>query len=454
VSKPSEKKTRSFVAILFAIGLTACQTVSQNTSQQPSNLQTPTIDASPVESGEAQWKIAKAETMTLTVNAPSATSVRIFYRPIVATDRYVVLKRINTPTDSRAGKFSTDLKLVPDFAGEVWAEVSYADGSKKETEPIQLATQSSKVAQVGPGEAVSKYIATPNNESARSDKFTGGKIERVAFQPGQPDIKITVNVPSFHMTLWQNGKEVKTYEIGVGMKKYPIFIGLRKITQIIWNPEWVPPDSEWVLESHSDVEPGEHIEAGDKRNPLGKLKIPLGDAYLMHQARKPSDLGHLVSHGCIRMLKEDISDLANKIVAARSLPITSQQIEHAMNTTDRLVANVKPPVPIDINYDTLVVEGGVLHIYPDVYGRDTNTVENLRDELRSAGVDVSKLDDQILKQMLDRANANEEFVVSVAEIKSGNVLVAGTNQPLTSQSIVAKKAPTKNKAHHGARGRR
>ncbi|HJZ66703.1 MAG TPA: L,D-transpeptidase, partial [Blastocatellia bacterium] len=237
-------------------------------------------------------------------------------------------------------------------------------------------------------------------------------------------------------------------------KKYPIFIGLRKITQIIWNPEWVPPDSEWVLESHTDVEPGEHIKAGDKRNPLGKLKIPLGDAYLIHQARKPSDLGHLVSHGCIRMLKDDVSDLANKIVAARSLPITAEQIEHAMNSTDRLVANGKPPVPIDINYDTQVVEGGVLHIYPDVYGRDTNTVENLREVLRSVGVDASKLDDQTLKQMLDRSNANEEFVVSVADIKSGNVLMAGRNQPLTSQSIIAKKAPTKHKAHHGARGRR
>jgi hypothetical protein len=68
-------------------------------------------------------------------------------------------------------------------------------------------------------------------------------------------------------------------KVGVGMKKYPIVIGQRRITQIIWNPEWVPPDSEWVNESHSDVEPGEHVEAGDPRNPLGKLKIPLGDGF-------------------------------------------------------------------------------------------------------------------------------------------------------------------------------
>lgn len=238
------------------------------------------------------------------------------------------------------------------------------------------------------------------------------------------------------------------------MKKYPIVIGERNVTQVIWNPEWVPPDSEWVTESHSNVEPGEHVDAGDRRNPLGKLKIPLGDGFLIHQAAKPSDLGHLVSHGCIRMLQDDISDLANKIVAARALNITPAQIDHAMKSTDRLVANLKPRIVVDINYDTLVVQGGVLHIYPDVYERNANTIENFRAELQSVGMDTASLDDVTLKQMLDRVNMNEEFKANLADIRSGNALVAGANQPLTSQSIVAKKQPAKSKARPGRRGRR
>src|SRR5262249_9243551 len=249
-------------------------------------------------------------------------------------------------------------------------------------------------------------------------------------------------------------KEVRTFEIGVGMKKYPIVIGERRASQIIWNPEWVPPDSEWVEESHSDVEPGEHIEAGDRRNPLGKIKIPLGDGFLLHQAQKPSNLGHLVSHGCVRMLKDDLLDLAEKILQARNLPITKAQIDHAMNSTDRLVAKLDPSVLVDINYDTIVVESGVLHIYADVYDRGTNTEENLRSELQSVGVDVANLDGQMLRQMLARPNPNEEFTVSVADIKSGNALVAGTNQPLTSQSVVAKKQPPRGKTRQGGRGRR
>ena len=154
------------------------------------------------------------------------------------------------------------------------------------------------------------------------------------------------------------------------------------------------------------------------------------------------------------MVRQDILDLATSIVQARGLAITKEQIDKAMKTTDRLVAKLNPLVVVDIDYDTLVVEGGMLHVYPDVYDRGASTVENLRAELQAAGVDISKLDDQTLKQMIDRANPNEEFTVSGADIKSGNALVAGTNQPLTNASVVAKKPASKVRSRQSSRGRR
>ena len=56
-----------------------------------------------------------------------------------------------------------------------------------------------------------------HNKSERSDRLTGGRIELADFAPGEPDIRITLNVPSFRLTFWQNGKEVKSYFVGVGM---------------------------------------------------------------------------------------------------------------------------------------------------------------------------------------------------------------------------------------------
>jgi L,D-transpeptidase catalytic domain len=267
------------------------------------------------------------------------------------------------------------------------------------------------------------------HESERSDKLTGGRIAVADFEPGQPDIRLTLNVPSFRLTLWQDGREVKSYFVGIGLKDYPIYIGDREASEIIWNPSWTPPASEWVGE-RKGVRAGETIKASDSRNPLGKVKIPLGDRYLIHQAASTNDLGSLVSHGCVRMLRSDIYDLAEKIVAARSVPVSRKRIEAAKRSSRTLVARLEEPVPVEINYDTLVVEGGVLHIYPDVYGRQLNLPQRLRTELQSSGVDVSNLDDPTLEEMLSRAKRRTQFVVETSSIQQGRALEDGQVLPL------------------------
>jgi hypothetical protein len=286
------------------------------------------------------------------------------------------------------------------------------------------------------------YIRYDRFESERSDRLTGGKIEKAEFEPGQPDIYLTLNVPSFRLTLWQNDREVKSWHVGVGMKDYPIYIGEREAREVIWNPPWIPPSSDWVS-GHKGVRPGEVIKASDPRNPLGKVKIPLGDGYLIHQAKGVGDLGNLVSHGCVRMLRADLYDLAEKIVAARSLPVTRRQIANAKATKNTLVAALDDPLEFDINYDTLVVEGGVLYIYPDVYDRRTNTVARLREELRASSVDVSGLDDAELEKMLSSVTRRTKFVVPVSSIQQGRALADGHTEPLLGSP--AKPAPRRKR---------
>ena len=272
--------------------------------------------------------------------------------------------------------------------------------------------------------AAQSYVQDMKRQSARSDKLTGGTIEKTALAPGEGNLKITVNVPAFQMTLWQNGKEVKTYPIGVGLKAYPIYVGFREASAVIWNPVWVPPDSDWVHESKT-VKAGEIILPTDARNPLGKMKIPLGYGYLIHQAKGAGDLGSLVSHGCVRVMQADLYDLADKIIAARELDITKEQITEARQTKETFTAELEPIIPVEITYDTIVVEAGKLRIYPDVYERKTNTVENLRAELKSSGVDQTNLDDATLEKMLARAIAKKQFVVSVKNIEAGKALIGG-----------------------------
>lgn len=66
------------------------------------------------------------------------------------------------------------------------------------------------------------------DESARSNKLTGGRIEQGPFVEGEPRIWITINAPAFRLTLWQAGKELKTYPIGIGRRGFPLPIAERK----------------------------------------------------------------------------------------------------------------------------------------------------------------------------------------------------------------------------------
>ena len=271
--------------------------------------------------------------------------------------------------------------------------------------------------------------ADDRNESERSDSVTGGRVETAEFAAGEPDIRLTLNLPSFRLTLWQNGKEVKSYYIGVGVKAHPLYIGDREVTQLIWNPDWIPPSSDWVR-AMPGVSPGEVIKASDARNPLGKMKIPLGDRYLIHQAASASDVGNLVSHGCIRMLLRDIYDLSEKIVAARSLPVSRKRIQAAKGSKRMLVVNLDEPMPVDINYDTLVVEEGVLHVYPDVYDRGTNRTARLRATLLAANVDEASLSERTLRQILAKGTRRTQFVVETRSISEGRAMEDGRSLPL------------------------
>jgi lipoprotein-anchoring transpeptidase ErfK/SrfK len=403
--------------ILVAVSVGACR--------RNGPIQEPKIEAAPLGQDAGKWKVIAADTVKFTVTAPGAVEVTLLYKPAVAIRRHAQLKTL-TASAVQDGKFSMEWKPGPDFIGDVWAEVSYSTRQgivKKKTDSLSLASEEA-VTQGGaiPLDSIGKSLKT--DESERSDKFTGGRIVRASLMPGDPRIWITVNIPAFLLTLWQNGKEVRTFPIGIGRRSFPLPTGERKAMGIIWNPEWIPPDSGWVEESE-EVDAGERVEADDPRNPLGKLKITLGGAILIHEAASPSDIGNLVSHGCVRMLTEDLFDLAEKMVEARRLPVTKDQIEQAKTSSERLAVKLDPPIWTDINYDTQVIEGGVLHLYPDVYHLGVNTLENLRAELSGSGVDPATLDDQTLKLMLERVNNKGEFRVSIADIKAGRALTAG-----------------------------
>jgi lipoprotein-anchoring transpeptidase ErfK/SrfK len=392
----------------------------------------PRLEVTPLGQSGGRWMIVTSDVATFTVTARGAQQVRIMYRPLDSAAGLIEMAMLNQPVDGV--KFVTEIKGASNFAGEVWAEILYPDHSTTRTKSLTLTFKKAVGARIGdvPLDSIGGSIGS--NESERSDRVTGGKIEQAAFADGEHRIWITVNIPAFQLTFWQNGYEIKTYSIGIGRQDFPLPVGPRQATHIVWNPEWVPPDSSWVQESE-EILPGEWVGSDDPRNPLGKIKIMLGQGILIHEAAKSSDIGGLVSHGCVRMRTEDLYDLTEKIIAAQSLPIDPQLIERVKASTERLAVKMTPPLYVDINYDTIVIENGILHLFPDVYNRVSNPLENLRAELDASGAGEIILDELMLGQALNRVSLSNAFMVRVADIRMGRAIMTGTNYPLTDRSL-------------------
>jgi lipoprotein-anchoring transpeptidase ErfK/SrfK len=206
------------------------------------------------------------------------------------------------------------------------------------------------------------------------------------------DTRIVVNAPAYRMDIFENGQLKASYKVGIGYPEFPLPVGLRKAETIIFNPTWTPPDEPWVK---GKVQPGKKVDAGSKLNPLGPIKIPIGLPSLIHGGKSPDRLGTFASHGCVGLTSPQIQEFAMVIANLSGKPLTLDEIKgYEKEKTKTVDLDLSAPIPVELRYETIVVEDGKLKIYRDVYERGTNTEENLRRVLQAFGVDLNSLPDR------------------------------------------------------------
>lgn len=218
------------------------------------------------------------------------------------------------------------------------------------------------------------------------------------------DTRIVVNIPAFRMDVFADGALIKSYKVGIGYPQFPLPQGLRKAQLIIFNPTWTPPDSPWV--DSMNVTPGEVIEAGSKQNPLGPIKIPIGSPSLIHGGKPLAKIGTFASHGCVGMTNAQVKDFAKVLAQASNTDLSDETMSaYLKKRTKTRVVKLNKLVPVELRYETIVVEDGKLHIYRDVYDQNTNTEENLRAVLQANGVSFDELSTEDKARMLEAVNA-------------------------------------------------
>lgn len=205
------------------------------------------------------------------------------------------------------------------------------------------------------------------------------------------DTRIVVNAPAFRMDLFRNGALVKSYRIAIGYPEFPLPTGVRSARTVIFNPTWTPPDEPWV-ESSDKVKVGETVPAGSALNPLGIAKIPIGLPSLIHSGKSQAQLGRFGSHGCVGLTNEQMRDFAPRLAAAAGTQLNDSAVmAYGKRPKETKEVMLQSPVPVELRYETIVVQDGKLYIHRDLYDRNTNTEATLQRVLAAHGVALDQL---------------------------------------------------------------
>lgn len=177
--------------------------------------------------------------------------------------------------------------------------------------------------------------------------------------PATPHVGLVLNTPEMRLYYYPQPKagepaEVQTYPVSIGRMDWATPLGETRLVSKEKDPAWRPPES-IRAEHEADGDPLPRVVPPGPDNPLGRYAMRLGiPGYLIHGTNKPFGVGMRVSHGCIRMLPEDIETLFPQVPVGTPVRIINQPAKAGWHG-DKLFLEVHPPLEEDQSgWDVLV----------------------------------------------------------------------------------------------------
>lgn len=155
-------------------------------------------------------------------------------------------------------------------------------------------------------------------------------------------VRIEVDLAARQLHLFRDSVMVETHPVAVGSTEWPTRTGQWNITQVIWNPEWLPPDESWA-EQRKPRKPG------DPENPLGRAQLVYDPPRTIHGTNDPKSIGKAVSHGSIRVTNKVAQELAQLLMEETGAGKDSAWYQAAKtNHTVKQVVPLPQLVPIRV----------------------------------------------------------------------------------------------------------
>jgi lipoprotein-anchoring transpeptidase ErfK/SrfK len=121
-------------------------------------------------------------------------------------------------------------------------------------------------------------------------------------------VVLAVDRGNFRISLYKKLKKVVTYPIAVGQAGLETPAGRYTIRNKAVDPAWHVPNSAWAGSLAGSVIPG-----GTPQNPIKARWLGVYDGVGVHGTADRGSIGSNASHGCIRMLVEDVIKLYDQV---------------------------------------------------------------------------------------------------------------------------------------------
>jgi murein L,D-transpeptidase YcbB/YkuD len=228
--------------------------------------------------------------------------------------------------------------------------------------------------------------------------------------PADDGLHLVLNVAGNWLYVYENGERIRTYPVSVGLPGYETPNGDYTIREVIWNPWWHPPNSDWAR--------GRTVESpGSPTNPMGRIKLHFAPLLYIHGTPESEALGFPASRGCVRMSNADVIELT-RLIHERASPRVSAELLDQLEAspTQTRTIRLQRAVRFTAHYEVATVENGFLIIYPDIYGL---MKKQLRDQVEHAlernGVNLRHVNRDHLERLLEKSGTRR-VAISLEEL--------------------------------------
>jgi len=222
-----------------------------------------------------------------------------------------------------------------------------------------------------------RVIAKAN--SLQSDKLAIGQVLRIDNRhivPPSERVSILVNVPQRMLFYFSPASAPAAYPVAAGRAGWRTALGDFQVVRMEEDPTWYVPIS-IQNEMRRNGKPVLTRVPPSPQNPLGKFWIALNIGGIgIHGTNAPASIYHLVTHGCIRLHPDDISNLYSKV----SLGMRGRVIYEPV-----LLAHIENDI--------------FLEAHPDPYKLGGDALTQTLDKARAGGF-LESVDLEIVKQVI------------------------------------------------------